>query len=170
MWLPYVIPLCFRYRAHSSSVFELLLEVCPSLLCVPDTSGAVPYHLLQSRADLYQDLLVTCVRLSLAVDPTTGRPTDPAAHQFCWHHYLAHFSVGVEALLDEFQPRVLELAEQLDANGRRAVDVASLRNRQLIMKRIYLPVYIQHQTRASRTYVGHVYTLFRRACDRTRLS
>ena len=118
-------------------MFELLLEVCPSLLFVTDRNGAVPYHLLQSRADLYQDLLVTCVRLSLAVDQTTGRPTDPAAHQYCWHHYLANFSVGVEALLDEFQPRVLELSEQLDANGRRAVDVASLRNRQLIMKRIY---------------------------------
>ena len=74
-----------------------------------------------------------CVRLSLAVDP--------ARHQYSWHHYVANFAFGVEAILDECQCQsetmVLELSEQLDAHGRRAVDVASLRNRRLIMQSIY---------------------------------
>ena len=127
----------------------MLLELCPELLFVPDAGGSVPYHLLQSLGPRYQDVLLTCVRLSLRprnrttpslrlpVERSTLILIDPATHQYSWHHYVAHSSYGVEDILDDCQGMELQLSEQLDANGRRAVDVASAANRQLIMKRIY---------------------------------
>ena len=46
-------------------MFLMLLELCPELVFVPDAFGSVPYHLLQSLGPRYQDVLLTCVRLSL---------------------------------------------------------------------------------------------------------
>ena len=127
---------CFTKQAHPS-VLLLLLQLCPALVFVSDYSGVLPYYLLQTDTELYRDVLLACVRLSLAVDPDTHELISPARHNFSWHHYLVNSMYKVADLLEEFSSRIPQLAEAVDAHGRPALGVANTANKRLLLARMY---------------------------------
>jgi hypothetical protein len=105
---------------------------------------------LATTLDAVDHRIVTRMLLHhLPVDPASGEPVPPGAHEFAWHRAVQQdrFAPVVASVLDRHPLLAEALAASEDAEGRHAVNIASARCKRLILQCIYLHQRYEVRTR-----------------------